>query len=160
MEKIREGLQLVLGGDIFTPTDQAEPQITDAPIARGAVLAREYKASAAEPRARTASDPPEATHAYAGTRLRAWGRFEGDEPDKRFRVLAGSDCRKPVRDPENTTYDIHVRLDELQGDLVGAGVLDGNTMTFTRDHVFDNWTVATRVVSGKATHSDGCHCSF
>jgi hypothetical protein len=26
-------------------------------------------------------------------------------------------------------------------------------MTFTRDHVFENWTLATRIVSGKAQYS-------
>ncbi len=38
-----------------------------------------------------------------------------------------------------------------------AGVLDEPRMQFTRDHVFDNWTAATRVVSGKAQYSGGYH---
>jgi hypothetical protein len=77
------------------------------------------------------------------------GRFEEDDPDKRFRVLAGSGWRKPVLNPEATTYELQVKVGELQDELVAAGVLDAATMTFTRDHVFDNWTLATRVISGR-----------
>lgn len=120
---------------IFTPTDVAEPQSTDAPIARSTPLAREYKGPASEPRARTADDPAEATHAWVGAGIPAWGRFEGDEPDKRFRVLAGSGWRRPVLNPEATTYDLQVKVGQVQDELVGAGVLDGSSMAFTADHV-------------------------
>ena len=157
VEKIRDGLQLLLGSDIFTPTDVAEPQTTDAPIARSAPLAREYKAQATEPRSRTADDPPTATHGYVGAGVAAWGSFEADEPDTRFRVLAGSTWRQPVLNPEATTYDLQVKVGEAQGELKAAGVLDEGTMTFTTDHVFDNWTAATRIVSGKAQYSGGYH---
>ena len=157
VEKIRDGLQLVLGSDIFTPTDVADPHTTDAPIARMAPLAREYRGQASEPRSRTAGDPPQATHSYVGAGAQGWGRFEGDDPDKRFRVLAGSGWRKPVLNPEATTYDLQVKVGELQDELAAAGVLDAATMTFTRDHVFDNWTLATRVISGKAQYSGGYH---
>jgi len=153
VEKIRDGLQLVLGSDIFTPTDVADPQTTDPPLARMAPLAREYKGQAAEPRPRTAIDPPEATHGYVGAGAEAWGRFEADDPDKHFRVLAGSGWRRPVLNPQATTYDLQVKVGEAQEQLVDAGVLDAATMTFTRDHVFDNWTLATRIVSGKAQYS-------
>jgi len=149
VEKIRDGLQLLLGSDIFVPADVADPQTTDAPIARMAPLAREYKGRAAEPRSRTSDDPAEATHGYVGAGATAWGRFEADDPDKRFRVLAGSGWRRPVLNPEATTYDLQVKVGELQEQLIDSGVLDAAAMTFTRDHVFDNWTAATRVVGGK-----------
>lgn len=147
VEKIREGLQLVLGSDIFTPADVAEPANTDAPIARSPHLAREYKGQAADPRRRTEDDPSEATHSYVGAKIQAWGRFEGPEPDKRFCVINGSDWRRPVLNPEATTYDQHVRLAAIQDELVETGVLSEEDMTFTNDHVFDNWTAATRVIS-------------
>jgi hypothetical protein len=157
VEKIRDGLQLVLGSDIFTSADIVDPQTTDAPIARMAPLAREYRGQASEPRPRAASDPAEATHSYTGAGAPAWGRFEGDDPDKRFRVLAASGWRKPVLNPEATTYDRQVEVGEAQDQLVAAGVLDTGTMTFPRDHVFDNWTLATRVISGKAQYSGAYH---
>jgi hypothetical protein len=40
VDKIRDGLQLVLGSDIFTPDDDSEPQTTDPPIARMAASSR------------------------------------------------------------------------------------------------------------------------
>jgi hypothetical protein len=83
-----------------------------------------------------------------GSGIQAWGRFEADDPDKRFRVLTGSQFREPVLNPENATYDQLVKLTELQDTLAGEGVLDPASMTFAREHVFDNWTRATRVVSG------------
>jgi hypothetical protein len=153
VEKIRDGLQLVLGSDIFTPTDVADPQTTDAPIPRMPPLAREYKGQASEPRARTTTDPPRATHSYVGAGAQGWGRFEADDPDKRFRLLAGSGWRKSVPRPEAPNYDTQIKLCNQQDQLVAAGVLDTATMTFTRDHVFDNWSMATRVISGKATYS-------
>jgi hypothetical protein len=157
VEKIRDGLQLLLGSDIFTPADIADPQTTDAPISRSAPLARQYKGQASQPRPRKADDLPQATHSYAGAGARAWGRFEADEPDTRFRVLAGSGWRRPVLNPEATTYDLQVKVGELQADLIAASVLDERGMTFARDHVFDNWTVATRVIGGKAQYSGGYH---
>lgn len=153
VEKIRDGLQLVLGSDIFTSGDIVDRQTTDPPLARMVPLAREYRGRAADPRPRTGSDPSDATHSYVGARVQAWGRFEANDPDKRFRVLAGSDWRKPVLNPEATTYDRQVEVGETQDQLVAAGVLDSATMTFPQDHVFENWTLATRVVSGKAQYS-------
>jgi hypothetical protein len=157
VEKIREGLQLLLGSDIFTASDVAEPQSTDAPIARSAPLAREYKGAAADSRPRTPQDPVEATHGWVGAGLSAWGRFEDDEPDKRFRVLAGSGWRRPTLNPENTTYDQQVKVGEIQDGLVQQGVLDEPTMTFALEHTFENWTAACRVVSGKGQYSGGYH---
>lgn len=157
VEKIRDGLQLVLGNDIFTSTDVADPQTTDAPIPRMAPLAREYKGRASEPRSRTTDDPPQATHGYVGAGAQAWGRFEADDPDKRFRVLAGSGWRRPVLNPDAATYELQVKVGELQDELAAVGVLDAATMTFTQDHAFDNWTLATRVISGKAQYSGGYH---
>lgn len=157
VEKIRDGLQLLLGSDIFSPADVSEAQNTDAPLARSTPLAREYKGAASDPRPRTPDDPAEATHAWVGAGLQAWGRFEGDEPDKRFRVLAGSGWRRPVLNPEATTYDLQVKVGEVQADLVGRSLLDEADLTFKTDHVFDNWTAACRVISGKGQYSGGYH---
>ena len=44
-------------------------------------------------------------------------------------------------------------MGEEQDRLVAAGVLDAGGMIFLCDHVFDNWTVATRVISGKAQYA-------
>jgi hypothetical protein len=131
----------------------ADAQTTDPPLARMVPLAREYRGRAAESRPRSANDPSDATHGYVGAQVQAWGRFEAEDPDKRFRVLAGSDWRKPVLNPEATTYDRQVEVGETQDQLVAAGVLDPATMTFPHDHIFENWTLATRVVSGKAQYS-------
>jgi hypothetical protein len=157
VEKIRDGLQLLLGSDIFTPADVAEPESTDAPIARSAPLAREYKGAASNPRARTPDDPSNATHAWVSAGIHAWGRFLGEEPDKRFRVLSGSTWRRPVLNPDATTYDLQVKVAEVQTRLVGDGVLDEASATFAKDHDFDNWTAATRIVGGKAQYSGGYH---
>jgi hypothetical protein len=115
-----------------------------------APLAREYKGQAAERRPLSSEDPPDATHAYVGAGAEAWGRFEGPEPDKRFRVLAGSGWRRPVLNPEATTYDLQVKVNKVQGELLAAGVLDETTASFRKDHTFDNWTAATRVISGNS----------
>jgi hypothetical protein len=157
VEKIRDSLQLLLGSDIFTPADVAEPNATDAPLSRSAPLAREYKAAASEPRSRQPEDPPAATHAWVGAGLTAWGRFEGPEPEKRFRVLEGSEWRRPTLNPENATYNAQVRVGETQDALVEQGILDETTMRFLADHVFDNWTAACRVISGKGQYSGGYH---
>jgi hypothetical protein len=37
------------------------------------------------------------------------------------------------------------------------GTLDPETMTCTRDHVFENWSQAVIVVSGKGQYSGGYH---
>jgi len=72
VEKIRDGLQLVLGNDIFTPGDIADVQTTDPPLARMVPLAREYRGRAAESRPRSANDPSDATHGYVGAQVQAW----------------------------------------------------------------------------------------
>jgi hypothetical protein len=155
--KIRDDLHLLLGSDIFTPADVAEPQSTDAPIARSLPLAREYKGDASDSRPRTPDDPPEATHGRVGAGIPAWGRFEADEPDKRFRVIQGSRWRRAILNPEAATFGVYVKVNALQDDLVAAGLLEETNMSFPHDHVFDNWTIATRVISGKATYSGGYH---
>jgi hypothetical protein len=157
VEKIRDGLQLVLGSDIFTAADGDETGHTDPPIIRLPALAREYRGAAKTPRPRTASDPAEATHAYVGAEVEAWGRFEADDPDKRFRVFSGGGWRRPVLNPENATYDRQVRLKETQDKFVKAGVLDEGEMIFKKDHVFDNWSLAAKTISGKAQYSGAYH---
>ena len=52
---------------------------------------------------------------------------------------------------------MQVKVGELQDDLIRDGALDPASSTFSRDHVFDNWTIANRVISGKATYSGGYH---
>jgi hypothetical protein len=151
VEKVRSALQLLLGSDIFTPSD--DTSVIDPPVKHLTPLAREYRGSASQPRSRLADDPASATHVFAKAVVAAWGRFEADEPDKRFRVLGGSGWRPPVLNPDAVTYDSQVKVGELQKQLIQAGVLDESTHRFVKDHVFENWTVATRIVSGKSQYS-------
>lgn len=158
VEKVRDGLQLVLGSDIFTASESGETGgNTDPPLGRLPPLARAYRGGAEHPRPRTVDDPDEATHAYVGAGAEAWGRFEAAEPDKRFQVFAGSGWRRPVLNPENTTYDRNLKVNEMQDRLIEAAVLDEATMSFKTDHVFDNWNLATQAVSGKAQYSGAYH---
>jgi hypothetical protein len=62
-----------------------------------------------------------------------------------------------VLNPEATTYDLQVKVGEVQNELVAAGVLDDAALTFKRDHVFDNWTAACRTISGEGQYSGGYH---
>lgn len=156
IEKIREALQLALGSDIFTARDEEPPDV-DAPIARPPMLSREGRGRGAMPRSRTAGDPETASYRYVIQELPSWGRFEGPEPDPRFRVLAGSAWRRPTLDPEATTYDLQVKVGEAQDALMSSGVLHEEGMTFADDHVFDSWSAASRIVSGKAQYSGGRH---
>jgi hypothetical protein len=157
VEKIRDGLQLVLGSDIFTADDVVDLGATDAPLDRVPRLARAYRGQAAQARSRTDRDLEDATHAYVGAGILAWGRFEADEPDTRFRVLAGSTWRATTLDPNAATYDSQIKLKESQEELTRAGVLDAASMTFPADHVFDNWSMATRIISGKPTYAGAYH---
>jgi hypothetical protein len=157
VEKIREGLQLVLGSDIFTADEAVDLGTTDDPIERVPRLARAYRGGASEARPRTDRDPDEATHSYTGAGIVAWGRFEADEPDTRFRVLGGSTWRATIVDPAAVTSAAQIKLQESQLELVKAGVLDAGTMTFSSDHTFENWSVATRIVSGKPTYAGAYH---
>lgn len=156
MEKIREALQLVLGSDVFTPRDEEAPDV-DPPVERPPMLSREGRGRAATPRPRTEGDPANAEYSYVIDELASWGRFEAPTPDPHFRVLAGSAWRRPTLNPEATTYDLQLKVGEAQDALVGNGVLDEENMSFARDHVFDNWSVASRIVSGKAQYSGGRH---
>ena len=148
---------MLLGNDIFTPPDSEDTSVDVDSLERPAPLARVYKAQARDPRARTEADPADATHAYVGAGIRAWGRFEADEPDTRFRVLAGSAWRRPTLDPEMASYAHHVRVESRQQPLLDDGTLDAATMTFSRDCVFENWSQAVGVVSGKGSYSGGYH---
>ena len=154
LEKVRDALELLLGSDIFTPSEEETTEI-DKPIERTPFLARVYKGPVKDPRPVSEMDPPKATHAYVGAGLMAWGGFEGEEPDKRFRVLAGSQWRKPTLNPDATTYKRQVNVDMMQKELISQGVLDTASMKLTRDHVFRNWADATQVISGKPQYSGG-----
>jgi hypothetical protein len=149
LEKITDGLQLLLGQDVFTPQDEtAAASVIDEPLKRTTPLAREYRSAAANPRPRTPDDPENATHAYTGAGVVGWGAFEAPEPDPRFRVFEGTTWRKATLDPEATTYANQVRLSEKQEELVETGILDEESMTLPRDHVLDNWSLATRIGVG------------
>jgi hypothetical protein len=149
-------LEMLLGSDIFTPQED-EAADTVANIERPERLARVYKAGAKQPAPRQAEDPPHATHRWAGAKLRAWGRFEADEPVTHFRVLAGSSWRPAVLDPGHVVFKQQQRLAGMQESLVGEGVLDPETATFARDHVFDNWSRAARAVSGMGSYAGAYH---
>ena len=154
VEKICLWLELVLGSDIFTAADTAQPEQLDPPVARAARYAREYHGPAEGFHERSPEDPSGATHVYAGFGRRAWGSFEGEEPDNRFRVLSGSTWRATTLDnPEAKTYEAQVRVSKLQQELIDSGVLDEATQAFAKDHVFENWTTASQVVSGKSNYS-------
>lgn len=157
VEKIREGLQLVLGSDLFTADDAVDLGATDAPLERVARLARVYKGQAAEARPRTDRDPDDATHSYVGAGIVAWGRFEADEPDTQFRVLSGSAWRAATVDRDAATNDSQIRLQQSQEELKQNGVLSMESVTFPADHVFDHWTAATRIVSGKPSYAGAYH---
>jgi hypothetical protein len=158
VEKIRDALQLMLGSDIFVAPDAAEEVGSiDQPLERMTPLAREYKGAVAEIQPRADDDPPEATHRWVGAGVTAWGHFEGDEPNKAFRVLDASQWRKSTPNPEAATYDAQLRVANEQTALVDDGVLSENDMQFVKDHVFANWSAAARVVGGKATFSGAYH---
>ena len=150
------GLEMLLGSDIFTPADPDEVAVVD-PLQKIQPLARVYQGAARNPRPRGDSDPPEATHSYVGAGIAAWGRFEGDEPDTRFRVLASSTWRKPTLDESQASYKHQARVAKIQAQLLDAGVVDEDSMTFRSDHVFENWSQAVIVVSGKGQYSGGYH---
>lgn len=153
---IVEGLEMLLGSDIFTPSDPDDVGVVD-PLKKIQPLARVYQGQARKPRARTDGDPPGATHSYTGAGIAAWGRFESDEPDTRFRVLAGSTYRKPTLDETQASYKHQARVAKLQSRLLEDGVLDDEAMTFTTDHTFENWSQAVVVVSGKGQYSGSYH---
>lgn len=159
LDAITGALTLLLGTDVFTPEtdDDGGAQTVESKSERVPPLARVYRGAAAKPRARTADDPSEATHAWVGAGIPAWGHFEGPEPDTRFTVLGGSHFRRPVLDESHVTYRRQQIVDEMQQGLAQAGVLDMDAGTFLRDHTFDNWFYASNVVSGKGQYSGSHH---
>jgi hypothetical protein len=157
VEKIRDAFELLLGSDIFTPGEAAETTELDVPLTRMTQLAREYRHAAAEVRDRDGTEPIAATHAWVGAGVTAWGRFEADEPDTRFRVLEGSSWRRATLNPTDKTYRAQERLASKQSALSSKAILDDASETFAKDHVFDSWTAAAHVVSGKASYAGGYH---
>lgn len=155
LDGIIGALEMLLGSDIFTPQEEAPEGVEK--IEKPPRLAREYKGAAKHPTTREPDDPPEATHRYAGSSIRAWGHFESDDPDTRFRVFAGSQWRRPNLDPSMASHEHQVRVSKRQNPLIEDGTLDPDTMTFNRDHTFDNWSQAVGVVSGKGSYSGGYH---
>lgn len=89
--------------------------------------------------------------------MRAWGRFEGPEPDTRFRVRGGSGWRPAVVDPSQTVYKQQQRVAAAQAALVAEGVFDEATHSLTRDHVFESWTRAAHMISGVGSYSGMYH---
>jgi len=157
LDGIVGALEMLLGSDIFTPPDMDETTGVVDPLEPPTRLARTYKGPAKNPRPRVGADPGDATHGYVGASVQAWGRFEGDEPDTRFRVLAGSSWRPTNLDPSHASYSHQVRVARRQEALTAEGVLDPEALKFTRDHVFQNWSQAVGVVSGKGSYSGGYH---
>jgi hypothetical protein len=156
LDGIIGALEMLLGSDIFTPQEDDAAEGIEA-IDRPPRLARVYKRRAKTAARRTSDDPADATHRYAGSSIPAWGRFEGPEPETRFRVLGGSAWRRPNLDPSFASHAHQMRMAGRQNQLIAEGVLNPDTLTFTRDHVFDNWSQAVGVVSGKGSYSGGYH---
>jgi len=157
LDSIVGALEMLLGNDIFSPQESEDGAVGVEAPEKPARLARTYKGQARQPRARQETDPADATHAYVGAGISAWGRFEGNEPDTRFRVLAGSAWRCPNLDPAQASYAHQARVASRHKPLISEGILDPETMTLTADHVFENWSQAVGVVSGKGSYSGGYH---
>lgn len=152
VEQVVEAIELLASTDIFTPETDVPATGSVARGERRPRYARVYLDGARSPRARTAADPEDADHAFAGP-VEAWGRFEADQPDTRFRVLAGSQWRAARPNAEHVQNRCHLSAQTRQEVLVEAEVLDPQTMTLTRDHVFPNWTEAAVVTSGIAQYN-------
>ena len=108
VESIVSALEMLLGSDIFTPPDPDEIAVID-PIVRTPRLARVYRGAAEYPRPRAPTDPVGATHCHVSPAIPAWGRFEADEPDMSFRVLAGSAWRRATLDESQVSYKHQLR---------------------------------------------------
>ena len=156
LDGIVGALEMLLGSDIFTSQEDEPTQVVER-IERPPKLARTYKGPAEHPTQREPDDPLDATHRWAGGIVRAWGRFEGPEPDTQFRVLAGSGWRAAILDPSHAVYRQQQHVADKQQSLIEAGVLNVDAATFSKDHVFDNWTRAARTVSGWGSYSGGYH---
>ncbi len=156
VERIVEGLQLVLGSDIFTAADQEDIHVPE-PHERLKPLSRENRGAASEPRFREENAPKDATHGWAGGDLRAYGCFLGSEPEKRFRVWAESEWRWARVNWATVTAEAQSKVKQRQDGLVKASVLESKTMTFAKDHVFDNWSVAAQTIRGRAATSGAYH---
>lgn len=155
VEKIAGALEMLLGTDIFTSKESEEPETVGPALERLPRYSRVNRGGAEKPRARRPDDPPDATHAMVAAAIPAWGRFEAEQPDTRFRVLAGSTWRAPTLDQSHVTYKAQVRVQKHQDELIARGVLDPESKTFAKDHVFDNWTQAITLVAGKGQYSGG-----
>lgn len=156
VDAIVEAVEMLIGTDAFTGQgdEASEDEATVDTVERVPRLARVYRGRATKPRPRTTADPADATHVNVRADTPAWGRFEGPEPELQFRVLKGSGYRPgKTPDPSNVTHDLQVRVRAEQQALLDQGVLDEATHTFTRDHVFPNWTHAARMVAGIGQYS-------
>lgn len=144
----------MLIGDIFTPgeSEAGEETVIETPE-RTPFLARVYRRDAARPWPRRPTDPPDATHAVERVGLTAWGRFEAPEPVTEFLVYGGSSWRRATPETAEASRQRQVVVQERQEGLVRDGVLDVETMTFAKDHVFPNWTQAIQTIAGKAQYS-------
>jgi hypothetical protein len=157
LDVIVEALEMLLGNDIFTPPDEEATATVTGIERRETPLARVYKGSAEKVAPRDDSDPADATHRFAGRTVRAWGRFEGPEPDTRFRVLRGSSWRPAILDPSHVVYKQQQRVAATQAALVDEGVFDEAIHSLTRDHVFESWTRAAHAISGFGSQSGMYH---
>ncbi len=157
LDGITGALELLLGSDIFSPGDDEIKASDITPIEKVPLLARVYRGAAASPRTRTTDDPSDATHAWVGSGTKAWGAFEGLEPDTRFRVFKGSQFRRPTLDETQIAYKHQERVDKMQQALAGDDVIDLESLVFVKDHMFENWSRASVVVAGKGSYSGAYH---
>ena len=157
LDAITGALELLLGSDIFSPGDDEHEASVITTIDKAPLLARVYRGAATNPRPRTPTDPPEATHAWVGSGTEAWGRFEGPEPDTRFRVFQGSHFRRPTLDETQAAYKHQERVEKMQQALAATDVVSLESLEFLEDHVFENWSQASIVISGKGTYAGAYH---
>ncbi len=157
LDAITGALELLLGSDIFSPGDEDPEPSEITPIKKAPLLARVYRAAAEKPRPRSLEDPTEATHGWVGSGTKAWGRFEGSEPDTQFRVFKKSQFRRPTLDETQTAFKHQERVEKMQQALADAGAIDLDSLVFVSDHVFENWSRASVVVSGKGTYAGAYH---
>jgi hypothetical protein len=143
----------MLVGDIFTPSEAEVDQAVLETPERTPFLARVYRRDATRPWPRRPTDPQGATHAVERVGLTAWGSFEADEPATEFRVYAGSAWRRATPETAEASRQRQLVVQERQEGLVRDGILDVESMSFARDHVFPNWTQAIQTIAGKAQYS-------
>lgn len=122
LEKIREGLQLVLGNDIFTAQEAQESKTIGTKMKSIPKLARVYRGLAEQPKIRSPKDPTEATHSFVG-KIQAWGYFIDKEPNPKFKVLAGSTWQRAKLNQSSVNYERQENLESKQNEFLKQAIL-------------------------------------